>query len=150
MLTLFKSGAYMALKVDIWPPLPLETQNATYMALCLESRTTPPLSWQPETPRVASKDCVVGEKKATYMPPLIKGPASGPLHGPMFAQKHPYMRRCSTPPSTPSKLLHRSHECHEHPPLFWRNLRRKKQNEHLEHPLKAGQYWKTDQTRRSF
>ena len=74
MLTLFKSGAYMALKVDIWPPLPLETDKMPPTWLFVWSlERPPPLLWQPETPRMASKDCVVGSKKATYMPPLTQG-----------------------------------------------------------------------------
>ena len=112
----------------------------TWLFVWRLERPPPPLLWQPQTLRVASKDCVVGEKKGDLHARFdSRVQQNGPLHGPMFAQKHPYMRRRSTPPSAPPKLLHRSHECHEYPPFFWRNLWRKKQNEDLEHPFKAGQ-----------
>ena len=100
----------------------------------------PPLLWQPQTPRMASKDCVVCEKKGTYTPPFFQG----------SSKKDPYMGLClhkNTPTWEGAPLLQvpPPNSCTEvtnatsTPPFSWRNLRRKKQNEHLEHPLKAGQ-----------
>ena len=103
----------------------LATSSPTW--LFVWSLERPPFLWQPQTPAWPPKTVLL-VKKATYMPPLIQGSSKmdGPLHGPMFAQKHPYMRRCSTPPSTPPKLLHRSHECHEYPPFFLAKFAAKK------------------------
>ena len=88
------------------------------MALCLESRTPPPFVATTNPPHGLQRLCCWWKKGDLHAPFFSRVQQKGPLHGPVFAQKHPYMRRCSTPPSTPSKLLHRSHECHEYPPLF--------------------------------
>ena len=131
----------MALKVDVWPPLPLETQTKCQLhgSLFGVSNAPPPFCGNHKPPAWPPKTVLLVKKNNLHAPFDSRVQQNGPLHGPMFAQKHPYMRRRSTPPSTPPKLLHRSHECHEYPPFFWRNLWRKKHNEHLEHPFKAGQ-----------
>ena len=119
------------------PCLHLETQTKCHLHGSLSGvSNAPPLLCNQKTPAWPPKTLFLVKKGDLHAPLDSRAQQNGPLHGPLFAQKHPYMRRCSTPPSTPPKLLHRSHEC---PPVFLPNLRRKKQNEHLEHPSKAGQ-----------
>ena len=73
MLTLFKSGAYMALKVDIWPPLPLETQTNCHLHGSLSGvSNAPPFCGNQKPPAWPPKTVLLVKKKATYMAPLIE------------------------------------------------------------------------------
>ena len=138
----------MALKVDIWPPFPLETQTKCHLhgSLSGVSNAPPPLLWQPQTPRMASKDCVVCEKRGPTCPLFFKGPAKRtptwacvctktPLH-----ENEKVLHSSKYPLQTPAPKSRMPRV----PRLSWRNLWRKKQNEHLEHPLKAGQLFSDD------
>ena len=98
----------------------------------------PPLLWQPQTPRMASKDCVVGEKKGDLHAPFdSRVQQNGPLHGPMFAQKHPYMRRRSTPPSTPPQTPAPESRMPRVPPLFLAKFVAKKAKRAPRAPLQS-------------
>ena len=129
----------MALKVDIWPPLPLETQTKCHLHGSLSGvSNAPPFCGNHKPPAWPPKTVLFVKKKGTYMPSFFQGSSKkAPFIGPVFAQKHPYVRRCSTPPSTPSKLLHRSHECHEYPPLFLAKFAAKKAKRAPRAPLKS-------------
>ena len=72
----FKSGAYMALKVDIWPPLPLETQTKCHLHGSLSGvSNAPPFCGNQKPPACPPKTVFLVKKRRPTCPLGFKGPA---------------------------------------------------------------------------
>ena len=128
----------MALKVDIWPPLPLETQTKCHLHGSLSGvSNAPPFCGNQKPPAWPPKTVLLVKKRRPTCPLWFKGPAKWTPTWAYVCTKTPLHEKVLHSSKYPPKLLHRSHECHEYPPLFLAKFAAKKAKRAPRAPLKS-------------